>query len=491
MSSGVKKRLREFRAPDETGAESRAWDVVRSAYLEREQVVAPRRPRWRLAVAPAAAVIIAALALSPAGASVGRFITRALGEQHAAPALFSLPSSGRILVSGPGGTWTAAADGSTRRLGPWSQASWSPHGLFVVVASGDRLAAVDPRGTVRWALARPAVSDPRWYSPSGYRVAYLSAGTLRVLAGDGTGDRLLATGVAHVAPAWRPGGADGPYELAYVTARGRVVVRDGDTGRIVWSTAPGPRPFELMWSDHGARLLVLSRRQARTYAAGGAADLDNGAPLRAASDGALSPDGRSLALVLGGREVVVGKGALVCGRRSPAPVSQRSAGRPTAVGCSSRGRPRTSGCSSAWPGLPGSTPFPGSPSSSRAAARRAPSRSSTGGAARHRVRRDDSRVRVRLGDPGGAGGGMRRGVAPHVAATDRTPRPSRRSRPSARRLSGTLPPPSHLSRRSSPTSSRTGCWSSTSRAGGWSGGWRCHPIPRTSPPTAARARASS
>ena len=307
MTSRVKKQLPEFRAPDETGAESRAWEVVRSAYLEREQVAARHRPRWRLAVAPAAAVIIAALALSPAGASVGRFITRALGEQHAAPALFSLPTSGRILVSGPGGTWTAAADGSTRRLGPWSQASWSPHGLFVVVASGDRLAAVDPHGTVRWALARPAVSDPSWYSPSGYRVAYLSAGTLRVLAGDGTGDRLLATGVAHVAPAWRPGGADGPYELAYVTARGRVVVRDGDTGRIVWSTAPGPRPLELMWSDNGARLLVLSRRQARTYAVGGAVTSTIALPA-AATDGALSPDGRSVALVLGRREVVVARG---------------------------------------------------------------------------------------------------------------------------------------------------------------------------------------
>ena len=306
MSAGTKKQLREFRAPDETGAESRAWDVVRSAYLEREQVVARRRPRWRLAVAPVAAVMIAALALSPAGASVRRFITRALGEQHAAPALFSLPSSGRILVSGPGGTWTAAADGSTRRLGPWPQASWSPHGLFVVVASGDRLAAVDPHGTVRWALARPAVSDPSWYSPSGYRVAYLSAGTLRVLAGDGTGDRLVATGVAHVAPEWRPGAADGPYELAYVTARGRVVVRDGDTGRVLWSVAPAQAPRELMWSADGRRLLVLSAHEARTYGANGsliaAVPVPRNAP---AGDGALSPDGRTLALVLGGREVVL------------------------------------------------------------------------------------------------------------------------------------------------------------------------------------------
>jgi len=306
VSAGAKKRLREFRAPDEIGAESRAWDVVRSAYLERERHVA-RRPNWRLAVAPALAIIVVALVLSPAGASVRRLINHALGEKHAASALFALPSSGRLLVSGPDGAWTAAADGSVRRLGAWSQASWSPHGLYVAVASGDQLAAVDPHGTVRWRLARPAVSDPRWYSPSGYRVAYLSDGTLRVVAGDGTGDHPLATGVAHVAPAWRPGPALGPFELAYVTARGRVVVRNGDTGRILWSTAPGPRPFELTWSADGRRLLVLSRHQARTYSDGGALTSRITLP-GAASDGALSPDGRELALVLGGREVVVGRG---------------------------------------------------------------------------------------------------------------------------------------------------------------------------------------
>ncbi|HUA06759.1 MAG TPA: hypothetical protein VMB27_22825 [Solirubrobacteraceae bacterium] len=306
MSAETKRRLREFRAPDEIGAENRAWDVLRSAYLERERHAA-RRPRWRLAAAPALAVVVAALVLSPAGATVGRLIKQALGEKHAAPALFALPSPGRLLVSGPDGAWTAAADGSVRRLGPWQQASWSPHGLFVAVASGDRLAAVDPLGTIRWALARPAVSDPRWYSPSGYRVAYLSAGTLRVVTGHGTGDRLLATGVARVAPAWRPGAALGPYELAYVTARGRVVVRDGDTGRILWSTPPGPRPFELTWSADGRRLLVLSRHQARTYSASGALSSRTTLP-GAASDGALAPDARKLALVLGGREVAVASG---------------------------------------------------------------------------------------------------------------------------------------------------------------------------------------
>ncbi len=305
MKSGAQKRLREFRAPDESGAERRAWGVVHAAYLDRQPAVARRR-HWRLAVAPAVAVIIAALALSPAGASVRRLITRALGEQHAAPALFSLPSAGRILISGPGGTWIANADGSTRRLGGWSEASWSPHGLFVAVASGDRLAAVDPHGTVRWTLARPAVSDPRWYSPSGYRVAYLSAGTLRIVDGDGTDDRPLATGVAHVAPAWRPGRPLGPFELAYVSAGGRVVVRDGDTGRILWSRPSAVRPRELMWSADGRRLLALSARTARIYAANGHLISKLALPAAtAATDGALSPDGRTLALALGGREVVV------------------------------------------------------------------------------------------------------------------------------------------------------------------------------------------
>ena len=152
------------------------------------------------------------------------------------------------------------------------------------------------------------LSDPRWYSPSGYRVAYLSASTLRVVAGDGTGDHLLATRVALVAPAWRPGQAEGPYELAYVTARGRVVVRDADSGHIVWSTAPSARPQELMWSNDGRRLLALSPHEAWIYPANGGRPSTLALPRgEAASDGALSPDGRKVALVLGGREVIVAR----------------------------------------------------------------------------------------------------------------------------------------------------------------------------------------
>jgi hypothetical protein len=246
----------------------------------------------------AVAVLIGAVALSPAGATVGRLITRALGVQHAARALFSLPAPGRLLISGPGGTWTVAADGSTRRIGAWLQASWSPHGLYIAVAGGDQLAAVDPRGTPQWTLARPMVSDPRWYPPSGYRVAYLSEGDLRVVAGDGTGDHLLAAGVANVPPAWRPGHA---YQLAYVTRHGSLQLRDADTSRLLWSAPTGVATKELAWSADAQRLLALSPQAARVHTGGGeelsSLVLPRSAP---AIDGALSPDGHTLAVVLGG-----------------------------------------------------------------------------------------------------------------------------------------------------------------------------------------------
>jgi WD40 repeat protein len=305
MRTSARERLREFRAPDEAASERRAWDVVRSAYLDREPAPVIRRFRRPLALAPLAAILAAGLLLSPAGATVKRLISHALGIRHAAPTLSSLPSSGRILVSGPGGTWTAAADGSIRHLGAWQQASWSPHGLFVVVSSGDRLAAVDPRGNVRWALARPRISDATWFSPTGYRIAYLSAGTLRVVAGDGTGDHLLAARVARVAPAWRPGH---PYQLAYVTDRGTVVVRDADSGELLWSVAPGAAPRELLWSNDGSRLVVLSAHLARTYGADARPRARLALPRgESATDAALSPDGATLALVLDADQVVVAR----------------------------------------------------------------------------------------------------------------------------------------------------------------------------------------
>jgi dipeptidyl aminopeptidase/acylaminoacyl peptidase len=302
MTRDAKRALREFRAPDEGAAERRAWSVVRDAYIEREPARRRTRTRAPLALVPVLAVIAAGLVLSPAGATVGRLITKAFGVRHAAPMLSSLPSSGRVLVSGPGGTWTAAADGSLRRLGDWTQASWSPRGLYMAVASADRLAAIDPRGNVRWAIARPAVSDPRWFSPSGYRIAYLSAGTLRVLAGDGTADHLLAARAAHVAPAWRPGYS---FQLAYVTTGNRLVVRDADTAQLIWTRVLDAKPRELLWSSDGSRLVVVSARTVRTYPGSGGRPTLLHLPSAPVGDAALSPDGKRIALVLGADRVVI------------------------------------------------------------------------------------------------------------------------------------------------------------------------------------------
>ncbi len=293
----LERRLAQLGAPDEQLAEERAWHVVRSAYAERHSAP-PRRRVRRLVSVPSALLVAGVLALSPAGASVRHWIVQSLGVPHASSSLFSLPASGRILVSGPGGTWTVAANGVKRRIGPWRDAAWSPRGIYVAVANRTSLEAVDARGAPSWTLARPAIRDPRWFSPSGYRIAYLSATTLRVIAGDGTSDRALASGVALIAPAWRAGH---PYQLAFSTRRGTIIVANADTGRTIWSRGLPLAPTLLAWSADGSRLLVVTATAAAVYDATGRLSariaLVPGQPVR---DAALSPDGHSLALLHAG-----------------------------------------------------------------------------------------------------------------------------------------------------------------------------------------------
>jgi hypothetical protein len=224
--------------PPPEGAEERAWQVVRTAFQERTP--SPReRKVWRPVVVLAAAAVVAGAVASPPGQAVLDSIREAVGVERAQPALFSLPTPGRLLVESADGVWVVQADGSKRLLGDWREASWSPFGRFVVVARANELAAVEPDGDVHWSIARPKVRFPRWAGDRiDTRIAYLSETSLRIVAGDGTGDRLLRRNVAAVAPAWMPGGG---FRLAYTDRAGRTVVVDADTGRIVRTTAaPAP-----------------------------------------------------------------------------------------------------------------------------------------------------------------------------------------------------------------------------------------------------------
>ncbi len=158
-----------------------------------------------------------------------------VGVEESAPALFSLPAPGSLLVSADSGAWVVDEDGSKRLLGSYREASWSPFGAFVVAAKPNELVALEPDGDVRWTLARPDVRFPRWGGTRiDTRIAYLSQGALRVVAGNGKNDRLLDRGAASRAPAWRPGPR---HVLVYARQDGTVRSVDVDTGAAVPTTS--------------------------------------------------------------------------------------------------------------------------------------------------------------------------------------------------------------------------------------------------------------
>jgi len=252
----LRDALQGARAPDEGGAEDRAWRVVSAATAAGARPPLTRRHRWRAAQAAAALALIT-LVVSPAGASVRRWVADRIepGAPHAQPVLASLPGHGSLLVDSAQGPWVVHPDGSKRLLGDWREASWSPHGLFAVVTKGHELAAVKPDGTVRWTLTRPGdVGRARWNGPDGERIAYLEGRQLRVVAGDGTEGRRIARNVDWVAPAWKPGPG---HVLAYATYAGAVVAVGADSGHPLFR-ADAPSVLFLQWTD--GRLLVTSPR---------------------------------------------------------------------------------------------------------------------------------------------------------------------------------------------------------------------------------------
>jgi hypothetical protein len=240
--------------------EDKAWEVVKRAFDERTP--APRRHasnRLLLAGFATAVSVVVVAALSPPGRAVFHSVREAVGIEHAQPALFSLPAPGRLLVvsSDNGGVWLVKSNGFLRKLGPYSDAEWSPHGLYVIATEGNELVAFDLDGGVRWKLARHDPAAPRWEGTmTDTRIAYLAASGLRVVAGDGTGDHLLDAYAGEVAPAWDPARL---HTLAYYSG-GAIVLRRAD-GSLVWRAPIKVLPAALEWSSDGQYLAVRSTKQ--------------------------------------------------------------------------------------------------------------------------------------------------------------------------------------------------------------------------------------
>lgn len=249
-----------YRAPNEHEAGERAWEVVHAAYESREPVAWPRRHARPLVAGALVAAAVAA-ALSPPGRSVVRSVRKAVGVERAEPALFSLPAPGQLLVTSRDGAWLVRADGSKRLLGNYRDATFSPHGRFVAATRTNELVALDAKGNVRWTLARPSPRFPAWTGTrTDTRIAYLSGGGLRVVAGDGTGDHRIRA-AALVRPAWRPGPG---RVVAFSTGRSALVY-DVDRSSIRLRTPPGEPPRKLEWSDDGRLLLVFTPHALRVY----------------------------------------------------------------------------------------------------------------------------------------------------------------------------------------------------------------------------------
>jgi hypothetical protein len=268
----VARALSTVPVPGADAAEQRARGVVLGAFDAREPVPARRRRSGlRLALGVVAAALLAGVAVaSPGSESIRRFVRDAVVPPKARQlptAPVRLPGGGNLLVRAPLGSpsalWVVHADGSRTLLGRYRDGSWSPHARFVVATAGHRLVALDPRsGKVHWSITAPAaVWGARWSLeqtvPPCCRVAYLTAGTLRIVAGDGSGDHELAPADARAAPAWRPG--DRRRALAYVDPAGALRLVAADSGRALATPYHhGFRPTLLAWSSDGRRLLAMN-----------------------------------------------------------------------------------------------------------------------------------------------------------------------------------------------------------------------------------------
>lgn len=258
----MKRELERIEIPGEHEARERAWNVVRGAFAEREPV--QRRRGWKPATVLVGAAALVAAALTPSGRAVLDEVKEAVlptRVERVERSLFSLPAPGRLLVVSAerGGVWVVRSDGSRRRLGEFEDARWSPFGRFVLVTRRDGIAALTGEGEERWSLTRREVGAAVWGGTrTDTRVAYAARSGLRVVGGDGEGDRLIAP--AESGPvAWQPGTRS---HLAYLSDS-ELRLQDTDTGHVRWRANAGSpfAPLGITWSADGKRVVVVLERE--------------------------------------------------------------------------------------------------------------------------------------------------------------------------------------------------------------------------------------
>ena len=299
-------RLQRAVPPDVEAARDRAWAVIEAA--------APRTTTKHatitkfVVVGVAGAAATAALAVSGGGATAAEWVSDRFEAAPAPRVAVQLPTHGRLLVDGP---IVIRQDGSRVELPAADGATWSPNGLFVAAWHDKELRALEPDGDPRWRIEATAPVRTASWSPDGLRIAYLAGGRIHIVSGNGTNDHALPGGQARpVRPAWNP---VRPQELAYVTRRGNVVVRDVATGVAVRRLESGRRATSLSFSEKGR---LKATRAAAAYA-------PQGDRLATVHGGTLRIDGKAIVTVRGelgppvwspdGRFVAVsrGRGVLV------------------------------------------------------------------------------------------------------------------------------------------------------------------------------------
>ena len=245
------------------GPSDRARSRAEGAALDTLPGPARRRPRWLLAAAAVGAAVVAAGA---ALAATDRLYVR-IGEPSAQERPAATPASGAVRLPedseglalvADGRLWLATRSGLGVQGVAASAAELSPNATFAAVGLGRSLVAIAPGGRRAWSHpTRGPVVAAAW-APNPIAIAYVArrgdALELRVIEGDGDGDRLIDPDVAPVPPSWR---AD-TQALAYVGRAGRARVADYPSLATRAASAPGRRVAAVAYAPEGDRLALAT-----------------------------------------------------------------------------------------------------------------------------------------------------------------------------------------------------------------------------------------